>query len=70
MFIYVWILAIFYLTMNGYIRDVYLCLNAEDVLSIMDAKTSVLVVVRNFCAHTVLFHLLFISNILKSRSRA
>ena len=34
MFIYVWMLGMFYLSMDGYIRDVYLCFNAKDVLSI------------------------------------
>ena len=32
MFIYVLMLKMFYLSMDGYIRDVYLCLNSSEVL--------------------------------------
>ena len=27
-------LGMFYLSMNGYVKDIYLCLNARDILSI------------------------------------
>ena len=36
MFIYVWMLKMFYLSMDGYIRDIYLCLNSSNVLSIYE----------------------------------